>query len=69
MCSSDLTGTPTRINIGVFWLFEIPLAWFLARYTSLGFHGVFASITAAYSLLAAVSFVMFRRGTWRTRKV
>ncbi len=63
------TGTPTRINIGVFWVFEIPLAWLLARYTSLGFHGVFASITAAYSLLAAVSFVMFRRGTWRTRKV
>lgn len=63
------TTTPTRINIGVFWVFEIPLAWALARYSPLGFHGIFASITAAYSVLAAVSFVMFRRGTWRTRKV
>lgn len=63
------TSTPTRINIGVFWLFEIPLAWVLARYSPLGFHGIFASITAAYSVLAAVSFVMFRRGAWRVRKV
>lgn len=63
------TTTPTRINIGVFWLFEIPLAWVLATHTPMGDHGIFASITAAYSLLAAVSTVMFRRGTWRTRRV
>jgi Na+-driven multidrug efflux pump len=63
------TATPTRINIGVFWVFEIPLAWALARYSPLGFHAIFASITAAYSVLAAVSFVMFRRGAWRVRKV
>ena len=63
------TSTPTRINIGVFWIFEIPLAWFLATHTSLGFHAIFLSISVAYSMLAAVSFLMFRRGTWRTRKV
>ena len=63
------TSTPTRINIGVFWIFEIPLAWFLAQKTSLGFHAIFASISLAYSLLAAVSYLMFRRGTWRRRKV
>jgi putative MATE family efflux protein len=63
------TATPTRINIAVFWLFEIPLAWALARHTSMGAHAIFVSITAAYSLLAAVSTVMFRRGRWRTRRV
>ena len=63
------TSTPTRINIGVFWLFEIPLAWMLARQTSLGFHAIFVSISVAYSVLAAVSWFMFRRGTWRTRTV
>ena len=63
------TSTPTRINIGVFWIFEIPLAWFLAQKTSLGFHAIFASISLAYSLLAAVSYLMFRRGTWRRRTV
>ena len=63
------TATPTRINIGVFWLFELPLAWALARHTPLGSKAIFISITAAYSMLAAVSTVMFRRGAWRTRKV
>ncbi len=63
------TATPTRINIGVFWLFEIPLAWAMSKYTALGMHGIFASITVAYAALAAVSFLMFRRGRWRTRRV
>lgn len=63
------TATPTRINIGVFWLFEIPLAWAMSKYSTLGFHGIFLSITVAYATLAIVSFMMFRRGTWRARKV
>jgi Na+-driven multidrug efflux pump len=63
------TGTPTRINIGVFWLFEIPLAWWLTRQTALGVHGIFASISVAYSLLALVSWLVFRRGTWRHKAV
>ena len=63
------TVTPTRINIAVFWVFEIPLAWALAKHTSMGSHAIFVSITAAYSLLAVLSTVMFRRGRWRTRRV
>ncbi len=63
------TSTPTRINIGVFWLFELPLAWALTRFTSFGPLAIFGSITAAYSMLAGVSYLMFRRGSWRTRHV
>ena len=63
------TGTPTRINVGVFWLFELPLAWVLARHTSLGFFGIFLAITISYSMLAAVSTILFRRGTWKTRRL
>ena len=63
------TATPTRINVGVFWLFEIPLAWLLAKHSGLGFHAIFVSITAAYSMLAGVSTIMFRRGRWRERRV
>ena len=35
------TWTPTLINLGVFWAFEIPLAWWLATHTPLGPRGVF----------------------------
>lgn len=63
------TATPTRINIGVFWIFEIPVAWVLAERTSLGSRAIFLAVLAAYSLLALVSTIMFKRGRWRTRRV
>jgi Na+-driven multidrug efflux pump len=63
------TWTPTVINLFVFWVFEIPLAWFLAHRGGLGARGVFIALTASYSALAVVSLVAFRRGAWKTRKV
>ena len=63
------TSTPTWINIGVFWLFEIPLAVWLAKGTPMGWHAVFVSVLVAYTALAGVSTVIFRRGKWRERSV
>ena len=63
------TWTPTVINLFVFWLWEIPIAWLLAIHLGMGPHGVFVAITIAYSTLAVVSAVMFRRGTWKTKRV
>ena len=63
------TWTPTLINLFVFWLWEIPLAWWLARHTPFGARGVFIALTAAYSAIAVVSAVLFRRGTWKTKRV
>jgi putative MATE family efflux protein len=63
------TWTPTWINLGCFWLFQIPLAWLLAIRMGMGPDGVFIAMTAAFSLLAIVSGVIFRRGWWKTRIV
>ena len=63
------TVTPTWINICVFWLFEVPLAWVLAEHTPLGLNGIFVSVLAAYAVLAVVSALLFRRGTWKLRRV
>ncbi|HYJ79499.1 MAG TPA: MATE family efflux transporter [Longimicrobiaceae bacterium] len=63
------TWTPTVINLFVFWLFEIPLAYALAVGLGWGPVGVFAAITVSFSLLAVVSAVIFRRGRWKTRRV
>jgi Na+-driven multidrug efflux pump len=63
------TRTPTRINLICFWLFEIPIAVFLARSTSLGPSGVYLSIALAFSLMALISVVLFRRGRWKTVSV
>jgi Na+-driven multidrug efflux pump len=63
------TWTPTVINLVVFWLWEIPLAWWLAVHHGLGPQGVFTALTIAYSTLAVVSAVVFRRGKWKQRQL
>ncbi len=59
------TWTPTLINLFVFWLWEIPLAWALSHRLGFGARGVFAALAITYSTLAAVSAVFFKRGRWR----
>jgi putative MATE family efflux protein len=61
--------TPTWINIGCFWFFEVPLAWFLARTLGMGPRGVPVAITASFSLVAVVSWLLFRRGRWKLKEV
>jgi putative MATE family efflux protein len=63
------TWTPTFINVFVFWIWEIPLAWALAAYSGLGGLGVPAALAVAYSTLAVVSAIVFRRGGWRKARV
>jgi putative MATE family efflux protein len=63
------TTTPAWVNFLCYWLFQIPLAWTLARTLALGPNGVFLAITISESLLAVVAIVCFRRGRWRTRTV
>jgi putative MATE family efflux protein len=63
------TWTPTLINLSVFWVWEIPLAWWLAVHAGFGPRGVFIALTIAYSSLAVVSAILFRRGKWKQKKV
>ena len=63
------TWTPTWINLAVFWAFEIPLAYVLAVPLGMGPLGAFLSITIAFSSLAVVSGLLFRRGRWQKQKV
>jgi putative MATE family efflux protein len=63
------TWTPTLINLGCFWLGEIPLAALLSRTLALGPNGTYAAVTAAFSVMAVVSVLLFRRGRWKTVRV
>lgn len=59
------TVTPTWINFGCYWMFQLPLAWTLATHAGLGPRGVYLAICGAESLLAVVAAIAFRRGRWR----
>lgn len=63
------TKTPTLINFICFWLFQIPLAYFLAMGVGMQSTGAFAAIPAAEVLVALMSWYYFKKGKWKTVKV
>jgi putative MATE family efflux protein len=63
------TWTPTFINLVVFWALELPLAWVLAHAGGFEATGVFIALAVAYSMLAVVSAVVFRKGRWKMARV
>jgi putative MATE family efflux protein len=63
------TRTPTWIHLVCLWFWEIPLAWALAHPFGFGPTGVFIAVSVAFSTLAVVSTLLFRRGTWKTGRV
>ena len=63
------TRTPTIINLVCFWVFQIPLAYLLARGLDLRSTGAFIAIPAAETLIALTAWYYFRKGKWKTVKV
>jgi putative MATE family efflux protein len=63
------TWTPTLINVGCFWLFEIPLAYVLGRPLGYGPAGIFWAMAIAFSVMSMVSAFLFRRGQWKLKRV
>ena len=63
------TWTPTIINLCGFWLFQIPLAYLLAKYFGMGATGVFIAIPVAETAITIASYILFRKGNWKKVKV
>ncbi len=63
------TWTPTWINLGGFWCFQIPLAYLLAKSLDMGPDGVFIAIPIAETAVTITGIVLFRKGRWKKVKV
>lgn len=63
------TVTPTIVNLGCYWMFQIPLAWLLAIHLQFGAVGAFWAVPAAESVLAVVGVMVFRRGRWKKQAI
>lgn len=61
--------TPTYINLAGFWGFQIPLAYALAIYFSLGPKGVFLAIVIAETALTIATYLIFKKGYWKNVKI
>ena len=53
----------------VIWLFEIPLAYWLAIPLKMRSNGAFFAIAIAEGTMAAVSAILFRQGRWKKQKI
>jgi putative MATE family efflux protein len=63
------TVTPTIVNFFGCWLFEIPLAYWLAIHLGMQTSGVYWSIVVAEAAIAVASIILFRQGKWKKRMI
>ena len=63
------TWTPTGINFFGFWLFQIPLAYILAKHFNMGPKGVFIAIPVAETAITLAGIFFYKRGRWKRTQV
>jgi len=63
------TWTPTGINFFGFWLFQIPLAYILAKHFNMGPTGVFIAIPVAETAITLAGIMLYKRGKWKRIQV
>ncbi len=61
------TITPTVINVFCYWVFQLPLANYLAG--QMGTNGVFLAVTLTESMIAVCGILAFRTGRWKRAQV
>jgi putative MATE family efflux protein len=59
------TRTPTIISLVGFWMFQIPLAYYLVYKLQWGAYGVFIAVPVAETAIAIASYLLFRQGRWK----
>jgi Na+-driven multidrug efflux pump len=63
------TWIPTLNTMLTLWGIQMPLAYLLSRFSSLGVFGVRWAMVSAVVVRAAVYVVYFRAGRWKHKKV
>jgi putative MATE family efflux protein len=57
------------INIGMIWLVQIPLAYLLSNHTGLQVYGIRWALVIGGVSAAILSFIYFKYGKWKTKRV
>ena len=60
------TFTPSLMNFICFWLFQIPLAYFLVYNLDFQTTGVYSAIVIAEVCMGLLAIILFKRGKWKT---
>lgn len=63
------TKTPTRLNFLCFWVFQVPIAYYLTKYTSFNTLGSVLTVPLAHVLLTVLTWLYFKKGNWKKVQV
>jgi putative MATE family efflux protein len=63
------TLPPMIISMVTLWIVQLPLAYFLSRYTDLGAYGVRWAIVSGFAVSAIAYLIYFWRGRWKNKRV
>lgn len=63
------TRTPTIMNLIIYWLMQIPLAYLLSVQLSLGAPGVYWTVVICETVFSIAGYFLFKKGKWKTIKV
>ena len=63
------TATPAWMNFAIYWCWQIPLAYFVAKPMGMGVMGVYGAVVISGATWAIVGYILFRKGKWKTHKV
>ena len=63
------TFIPMLVSLVTVWGVQMPLAYFLPRFTNLGVYGVRWAIVASIIVRAVIYTTYFRQGRWKRKKV
>jgi len=62
------TFVPMLITLLALWGYLVPMAHYLAKYTSLGLHGIWWAVATSYVVNAVLTVIWFETGMWRRRQ-
>jgi Na+-driven multidrug efflux pump len=63
------TWIPMITTLATMWLVQVPMAYFLSKYTSVGVYGVRWGIVTAIALRGVIYAVYFKAGRWKRKRV
>jgi putative MATE family efflux protein len=63
------TFVPMLLTFISLWIYLVPLAYILARFTSFGLSGVWWAIASSYALNGLLTLIWFKKGKWKEVKV
>lgn len=67
--ASGNTLTSMFLTLSSQWLIQLPLAFFMSRFTELGLSGVWLAFPITNIIMTFISIIIFKSGNWKNKKI